>query len=66
MVPSEKYGFLVKPKSVNSLFESYSNVLENRSLLFDISKNNRKRAEKFSQSFISEEYRLIYKDYLNI
>ena len=46
MVPSEKYGFLVKPKSVNSLFESYSNVLENRSLLFDISKNNRKRAEK--------------------
>ncbi len=67
MVPSEKYGFLVKPKSVNSLFESYSKVLENRSLLFDISKNNRKRAEKeFSQSFISEEYRLIYKDYLNI
>ena len=67
MVPSEKYGVLVKPKSVNSLFESYSKVLENRSLLFDISKNNRKRAEQeFSQSFISEEYRLIYKDYLNI
>jgi len=61
MVPSPQHGYLVLPRSADSLFQAIKDCIFNRNILQSIGESNRERAVMyFSYKAVFDQYKKIY------